>query len=175
MVAFTSPRRSLERPSWLPEAVSSRLDVVAILFEEGIPAGIFGAYFDLGPAVQWIPGRGVKGFLSIGRTGLQGIIGIDPATGIVEEIVSPDVPEVIFVNTTLAAFVETVEAVEARFPFYDADATDEAIDAASDDLLEIITRIDPDAAVPDRYWSTFVDDARMGDLSTQAVTSFHTS
>lgn len=75
----------------------------------------------------------------------------------------------LFINTSIEKFVLTVKAVIDRFPYYEEDAADEEVEAAAADVRAIIERIDPAAVVPDRYWSTFVDDMEMRDLSTEEV------
>jgi hypothetical protein len=64
-----------------------------------------------------------------------------------------------------------VKAAIDRFPYYDNDASDEEINATAEELQAIIGSIDPEAIVPDRYWSAFIDDARIGDLSTEGILS----
>lgn len=75
----------------------------------------------------------------------------------------------LFVNTSIGQFTQTVQAVIGRFPYYDQGGDDEIMHAAAADLRDIVRRIDPAAAVPDRYWSTFADDAENGDLSTEEI------
>jgi hypothetical protein len=74
---------------------------------------------------------------------------------------------VLFVNSSIAAFTETVRVVLERFPYYDEDAELDEVHAAARDLADLIRRIDPKAMRVDRFWSTLVDDVEMGDFATQ--------
>jgi hypothetical protein len=79
-----------------------------------------------------------------------------------------------FVNSDLDAFIEVARAVYNRFPYYAAAAFDteagyRGVEQVQQELLALIARIDPPAAVPDRFWSTFVDDVGIGDFSNEDV------
>jgi hypothetical protein len=94
---------------------------------------------------------------------------VDLATGEVIEVINLAGAPLLFVNSSIDRFTHVVKGVMARFPYYAASADDADWQAASRDLTAIIGQIDPPAVVPDRYWSTFLDDVEMGDLSTEAV------
>jgi hypothetical protein len=91
---------------------------------------------------------------------------VDPTTGQVLEITRQGT--VLFVNSSIAAFTETVRAVLERFPYYDEDAEFDEIHAVARDLADLIHGINPEAMADDGFWSTFVDDVEMGDFATQA-------
>jgi hypothetical protein len=105
--------------------------------------------------------------LGFASTGFRGVIALDVETGKVVEFHGEG--PVTFVNTSLERFVATARAVHDRFPFYARGASDDDMDAAADDLLRVIGAIDPPAARVDQFWSTLVDDVRMGDFSTEDV------
>jgi hypothetical protein len=94
---------------------------------------------------------------------------VDVTTGRVVEIINSPAAKPLFVNTSIEQFTRTVKVLVDRFPYYGQEAPDYEIDQVADELQDLITRIDPEASLPDRYWSTFVDDARIGDLSTEAI------
>jgi hypothetical protein len=89
---------------------------------------------------------------------------IDPTTGAVWEVMNRPVPRRLFVSSSLSQFADTVDAVAARFPFYDDPDDDRAAEQAAKDLAALIGAIDAEAVVPDRFWSTFLDDVRIGDF-----------
>jgi hypothetical protein len=60
-----------------------------------------------------------------------------------------------------------------QFPYYSKDVEYEEINLVSEQLLEIIRSIDAEAAKPDRYWLTFVDDVQMDDFNTEAVMAIY--
>ena len=74
-----------------------------------------------------------------------------------------------FVNSSVGQFTETVRAVMDRFPYYDRGSAWGDWEAAGNDLMRLIEAVDPEAAIPDRFWSTFVDDVKMGDFDTRSV------
>ncbi len=146
-------------------ASPSDLDV---LFESGVPQHFIGRRFRVDDEVAMVhSARGAV--LRFGTTGQSAAVGVVMDTGhVVEVLETPDARE-LFINSSLTTFAETVQGVAERFPFYDTDDQEDEIESASDDVLELVRRIDPPAAEPDRYWSTFVDDMRIGDLTTEAV------
>jgi hypothetical protein len=89
---------------------------------------------------------------------------IDPTTGAVWEVLNRSVPRRLFVSSSLSQFADTVDAVAARFPFYDDPDDDRAAERAARDLAVLIEAIDAEAVVPDRFWSTFLDDVTIGDF-----------
>jgi hypothetical protein len=89
---------------------------------------------------------------------------IDPTTGAVWEPLNRPVPRRLFVSSSLSQFADTVEAVAAMFPFYDGPDDGQAADQAAHDLGVLIEGIDVEAVVPDRFWSTFLDDVAIGDF-----------
>lgn len=80
--------------------------------------------------------------------------------------ISDDPPRLI--NSTLGAFSETVRIVIERFPFYDTEDYD-LWDEVADEMSHMMGEIDQASLVVDSFWATFIDDMRMGDLSTEDV------
>lgn len=103
-----------------------------------------------------------------GSTILEGSMALDPRNGEVVQLVGPSAKR-LFVDKSIGAFTVVVREVSRAFPFYPEGAPDREIKAAAERIDEIIRRIDPAAVVPDRYWSTFLDDMLLGDLATDAV------
>ncbi len=116
------------------------------------------------PAVLDVPEHG--GLIQFGQLMHDDPVCVDPTTGQVLEITRQGT--VLFVNSSIAAFTETVRAVVERFPYHDEDAEFDEIHAVARDLADLIRGIDPEAMADDRFWSTFVDDVEMGDFATQA-------
>jgi len=139
------------------------------LFVEGVPKGFIGRRYTADSRLTSLETEGHSRVLRFGSSGLTGVVGIELSSGHVVEIVKPQHPVSLFVNTSIVQFTETVKAVINRFPYYDSDSDEEEIGSVAHELMEIIGRIDPEAVVPDRYWSTFIDDIEIGDLSTEAI------
>jgi hypothetical protein len=89
---------------------------------------------------------------------------IDPTSGAVWVVLNRPVPRRLFVSSSLEQFADTVDAVAARFPFYDDPDDDQAAERASQDMAALIGVIDAEAVVPDQFWSTFLDDVTIGDF-----------
>jgi hypothetical protein len=89
---------------------------------------------------------------------------IDPTSGAVWVVLNRPVPRRLFVSSSLEQFADTVDAVAARFPFYDDPDDDQAAERASLDMAALIGAIDAEAVVPDQFWSTFLDDVTIGDF-----------
>ncbi len=133
-----------------------------------VPASLLGGRYRALQSIDVIdrPASGER-LLAFGRTGDNVLLALDSGSSSVVEILGDEPSRI--VNSSLDRFIATVRAVHHRFPFYDRDAADAVMDRAADDLLRIVEQVDPEAVIPDRFWSTFVDDVRMGDFSTQAV------
>lgn len=139
-----------------------------VLYGSGVPKGFVTSRYladsHLSVALDAVGHKLVK----FGTTVLGGSMCLDPVTGEVVQVLGTNSSRW-FVNSTLEAFVATVRDVSTAFPFYSDDAPEAEIEAAAKRVVEIIRRVDAEALVPDRYWSTFVDDMRIGDWSTGAV------
>lgn len=138
------------------------------LFADGVPKTFIGRRYRADPHLSRLEREG-RSFLRFGSSGLSDAVCVELPVGHVVVVIGAPGFHLQFVNTSIGQFTKTVEAVIGRFPFYDTDSDDEEIQAVGDELLEIIRSIDDAAAVPDRYWSAFVDDVQMGDLTTEAI------
>jgi hypothetical protein len=164
-----SRRRVLPFPQELPKDAKFLDDAYQLLFKEGIPEHFIGRRFQLDTEPTGITTSDGRRILRFGRSGLSNAVGVALDTGHILELISAQRSPELFINTSLRSFVDTIHAIADRFPYYDTDADETEIQAVSDELLEIIRRIDPPAAKPDQYWSTFVDDSLIGDLTTEAI------
>ncbi len=141
----------------------------ASLFTDGVPAGFIGRRYSVNKELRIIHVDGSSPVVRFGSTGLQGAIGLSSETGAVVEVIDEQLAQLLFVNSSLPQFTKTVRTITARFPFYGRDASAEEFEEVASELLEVIRGIDPEAAVPDRYWSTFTDDVAIGDLSNETI------
>jgi hypothetical protein len=139
------------------------------LFIDGVPKGFIGPRYRADANVTILNRPGGDAILRFGSSGLADAVGVNFATGNVVDVSNARGHPLLFVNTSIEKFILTVKAVIDRFPYYEEDATDDEVEGAAADVRDIIERIDPAAVVPDRYWSTFVDDMEMRDLSTGEV------
>jgi len=143
-----------------------RPEVCEALFRTGVPRDLFSGRYACvqNPAVLDVPEHGR--LIQFGQLTHDDPVCVDPTTGQVLEITRQGT--VLFVNSSIAAFTETVRAVVERFPYHDEDAEFDEIHAVARDLADLIRGIDPEAMADDHFWSTFVDDVEMGDFATQA-------
>lgn len=148
------------------KAVSS---VRYALFVAGVPRCFIGRRYTADTTLTLLPRGGGEPLARFGSSGLADAMCVDVTTGRVVEIINSPAAKPLFVNTSIEQFTRTVKVLVDRFPYYGQEAPDYEIDQVADELQDLITRIDPEASLPDRYWSTFVDDARIGDLSTEAI------
>jgi hypothetical protein len=156
-------------PPALRDLLQRAPSVRRALFVDGVPKGFIGRRYTADSSVALLEQEGREQILRFGSSGLSDAIGVDLVTGHVVEIIDVRAFASLFVNTSIEQFTQTVKAIIDRFPYYDRDTTDEEIQAIASELLHTIRSIDSEAAVPDRYWSTFVDDVEIGDLSTEAI------
>jgi hypothetical protein len=160
-VVFCESAEIRARLDRLPEAQDA-------LFVSGLPKEFFYHDYHADDAlalVQTDRGRLIR----FASSGLADAIGIDPRTGEVVYVVNVRGAPTGFVNSSLPQFTRTVKEVIERFPYYAAHAPDDEIESASNSLQSIIRSIDPTALVPGRFWSTFIADVEIGDLSTEDV------
>jgi hypothetical protein len=141
------------------------------LFIDGVPKGFIGRRYAIAPKLTLLAYKEEKRLLRFGSSGLADSICVDLMTGYVVEVINAAGAPLLFVNTSLEKFTQTVKVVLGRFPYYVEGSTDDEIHAVADELLRMISGIDPEAVVPDRYWSTFIDDVEIGDLSTEAISA----
>ena len=139
------------------------------LFVIGVPKGFIGRRYAADPGVTPLVREGSDPLLRFGSCGLADAMCVDLVTEHVVEIINAARSAPLFVNTSIEQFTQTVKALVDRFLYYGHEATGDEMDIVAGELLNVIRSIDPEAAVPDRYWSTFVDDVQIGDLSTEAI------
>ena len=159
-------------PAAEPTAMRDLLDRVPLvrqaLLVDGVPRAFIGRY-TADSAVTIVERGDGAPLLRFGSGASSQAIGVDISTGHVVRVSAARGSRLLFVNTSIGQFTQTVKALIERFPYYDADATGEETDAVAAELLEIIEGIDPEAGVPDRFWSTLADDAAIGDLTTENI------
>jgi hypothetical protein len=143
-------------------------DAQDALFVSGVPKEFIYHCYHADEALNLIQADRGR-LIRFASAGLADAICGDPGTGEVVYVVNVRGAPTSFVNSSLPQFTRTVKAVVERFPYYGRDASDDEIDSASQSLQSIIHNIDPAAMIPDRYWSTFIDDVEIGDLSTEDV------
>lgn len=98
-----------------------------------------------------------------GESGLREKICLDPQTGEVVQV-GDGREEGTFVNTSLSHFRRVAQMLVERFPFHAAGADLEERERGASAVALAIESIDPCAMVPDRFWSTLVDDIAIGDF-----------
>ena len=74
-----------------------------------------------------------------------------------------------FVNSDLGCFNGCVRTATARFPYYSRNAELKERIAVAEQVAGALRKIDAVAMVPDRFWSTFIDDLMNGDFATEDV------
>jgi hypothetical protein len=156
----------------MPDALSPGITVPRELFG--------GAVFSAELKVSLVVRPDGSPLLRFGAARLSSALCLDPRTGVVVDVWDEASPVVRstrpawtegFVNSDIACFVDVARAVSGRFPYYSRSdfETDEGVahvDRVCQELVEMVRGIDPPAAIPDRFWSTFADDVRIGDFAT---------
>ena len=139
------------------------------LFVDGVPDGFIGRRYMSDSNIALFDRRRDEMILRFGTSGLSNPVGVDLATGHVVKIMRAEGFPLIFVNASIEQFTYTVREVLNRLPYYIRLEIDTKAEAVGTELLEIVRRVDAEAALPDRYWSVFIDDVKMGDLSTESI------
>jgi hypothetical protein len=139
------------------------------LFVDGVPTRFISGRYVADDKLRTIHVEGCDPLVRFASTGLTGAIAVSSDSGAVVEKIAEHLPRLLFVNSSLPQFTRTVEMILGRFPYYDRDTPEEQFKKVAFELLEIVRNIDPEAAVPDRYWSTFADDVAIGDFSTELI------
>ena len=143
---WDGPPSGLERPDELPTRL---LDDVYEGFER----------------VAW---DDVRDVWILGRTSRGATIGMT-STGVV---VCYSGSSAVFVSSSIGQFAETIRAVTACHPFYDATSfeDDEHMESLKRDLFDAVRRIDPPAA-EDGWWNDLLWDILGGDFGVEAFGS----
>lgn len=149
--------------SWV-DMESDHQSYLTLLSTVGVPENLFGRY-RVANAVSVRQAAG-RQYACFGQSGLDDSVCIDLTSGEVAELLG-ETGEMRFVNTSLELFNQAVNSVLAGFPFYERDASGEQLDRVAHELGERLTAIDQPAMVPDRFWSTLVDDIAIGDFATE--------
>jgi SUKH-4 immunity protein len=139
------------------------------LFVTGIPKEFAYHDYKADDVLTFVVHGGRGRLIRFGSSELTDAVCVDPSTGEVVVVIHFPAAPPGFVNSSMPQFTRTMSEVIERFPYYSADASDEEIASASQSLQTIIRNIDPPALIPGRYWSTFIADVEIGDLSTEDV------
>jgi hypothetical protein len=146
------------------------------LFTVGVP--IMGPKYNRREALEVVVHPTGSAVVCFGAQPLGDDIGVELATGHVVWMFSrrlqSGMPHLAaippgFVNSDVGSFIGCVRAAIARFPYYSRKAELEERVAVADGLAGVLRRTDAAAIVPDRFWSTFVDDLTNGDFATEDV------
>jgi hypothetical protein len=137
-------------------------------YSDGVPKSFVRKRYRANDSLSVRVDRDGRHLVCFGSTFLDGAMCLDITTGEVVQLVGRT-PSRLFVNSSLSTFSKSVEAVSRAFPFYPDGAEEADIESAARRVSEIISAIDGPAMVLDRFWSTLIDDLRMGDWGTGAV------
>jgi hypothetical protein len=154
------------------ELIEGAPEVVRILSEAGAPAFFFSRDYMADPKLEMLEYKNFGKIVKLGTMHGGGWIAVEVSSGRVVGI-NHHLNAPLFINSSIPQFTQTVQAAMDRFPYYDEDAEPEECLEAGRDLLDLIASIDAEAAVPNRYWSTFVDDVQMGNYDTQGILEFY--
>jgi hypothetical protein len=153
-----------------PSEEVAGLDLKAEDYDElvnaGIPANVFGRFVAASRLTPLVASG--RQLICLGTWGSFVKICLDRATGEILQSVAPD-ESLTFVNTSIAHFRATAEAVLSNFPFHASGAEVEDREVAAKEIGGIIEGIDPPAMELDQFWSTVVDDIVIGDFDEEIV------
>jgi hypothetical protein len=129
--------------------------------DPGIPADLLEGRFTAAKEVTML----TPTLARIGTARMADDIVVDLSDGRVGWRVAGTV-HVLFVNSSLDQFVATINAVNARYPFYGRNSDLKDRKDVGDELTTLIHAIDPPAASPGQFWSSLVDDVVIGDFDS---------
>jgi hypothetical protein len=142
------------------------------LVRKGVPKSIIGRMYQAASTLTLLDDPRYGQLVCFASCGGFCSICLGPRTGQIIAVITVPSGPAWLVNSSLDAFIETVQVVIQRFPFYSQDNYEsEKCDLVADELAHIIQRADPVALVMDGFWQTFVDNVRIGDFSTEDVLS----
>ena len=150
------------------EALAVEMRWVADLHAGGVPADLLNGVFRAIPVPIRVR-RPDGDYVQFGVYAIDAAIGLDVEDGTVRAIFPDSGQAAIVVNTTLAQFRQTVEALTDRFPFYSREEADERAETAAEDIVEICQGIDPEALARPSFWDSLVDSVSWGDMSTEEI------
>lgn len=141
----------------LPQDLAQELEF------EGVPESFIGRFQSAERLSYCVDRYAPRGLVRFG-TGLNyERLCLDPKTGRVVSVPATE-GETRLVNSSLERFTSIVESMLELVPFYVEDAESGEVERAQAACLNIVRRIDPPAAAPDLFWTTFVDDVGVGDF-----------
>ena len=126
------------------------------LFEEGVPDYFFYRGYSADPGLTVISRAAGAPIVRFGSDG-AGLIGVESVSGCVVRI-SGRTEEQCLVNVTVGCFTETARILTQRFPYYSDDTEIGEIEAAAEELRNIVRSVDPQAVVPGSYWAELIDE-----------------
>ncbi|MGX4736166.1 SUKH-4 family immunity protein [Kitasatospora griseola] len=124
-------------------------------------------YFRADPAIERMSDSEGHELTRVGFSLSGDYIVVGSTDGRVLQVDSVDVHTVSVVNSSLNAFADFMSLCEERYPYYsDSGEGDfEVSIAASEQLREELTPLDPGALAPGTYWSDFLSDVANGDYA----------
>lgn len=136
--------------------------------DRGLPRNLIGREYNLLPSARIIEseGRRLIWFANCSSTVKMCVAVQD---GAVVTVSKSGVQRLRKVNSTLDQFLTSVKRIISRFPFYSEEADPAEFEDVANELESILLEIDPGSIVDDGFWSTFIDDVRLGDYATELV------
>lgn len=136
-----------------------------------VPAAIIGEEYHASSHLEMVSLPGVGELVQFGASGSNFGLFLRVSDGVIVQW-NGDAEEVIYVNSSLQAFVSCVREVIERFPFYAREGSDEEVDGAAESIGQLISSIDREAMTDDSFWETFMRDVENGDYATEDVVQF---
>jgi hypothetical protein len=135
----------------------------------GVPGSLIALSYVAEDSLTFLESPSRGRIICFGRTGLVGMICVDPKTGEVLQVASNDLNSERTVNASLCQFSHSVRAVIGRFPFYGEDDDPDTYETVGSELADMIREIDPNSFIEASFWGAFVDDVGIGDYVTEEI------
>ena len=143
--------------------------VVRALTREGVPKAWFYAGYGAARELRAVDVPPLGRLIRFASSGLGASMLVEPALGEVLFMINVRGAVPSFVNTSLAQFTATAQAVVDRYPYYSLTSSVDEVLAAGARVAATIEAIDAPALRPDLCWSTFVDDMRAGAFASEVL------
>lgn len=132
----------------------------------GVPCRLVGGGYDLLECVDFL----TENYVQFASNGIGGRFCVEVTSGRVVEVLDAGLVKLVSVNTSLRHFRESVEAFNARFPFYSIDDDSERWTQVAGELEVVLASIDDASRDFQGFWEDLLSSVTIGDYATELIT-----
>jgi SUKH-4 immunity protein len=140
------------------------------LIDRGFPRNLIGREYSLLPSARVIESEGRR-FIWFANCSSTVKMCVAIQDGAVVTVSKTGNQRVRRVNSSLDQFSTSVKKVISRFPFYSEGVDPAEFEEVANELESILLEIDSSSIMDDGFWSTFIEDVRVGDYATEFIES----